>query len=177
LNVFSGVLTPFWRIISPFGWNSLFLEMHFLLLGINTLCLLCWCFSCFVGGVWSMAPGPVWHSGWSHLQQIDPHFQNICRIHFLMNFHVNLSVRELKLHHWCYLHCWGHTPHVQTKARIALFVRRNKRDQNPHETKWYKVMLHCGYMQVGSLLCTVALINLQEHQTVWYIAPWQITKI
>jgi hypothetical protein len=54
-----------------------------------------------------------------------------------MNFHVSLFVRELKLLHWCYLHCWVHTPHLQTKGHIALFVRLK---QKRSKSTWDKVI-------------------------------------
>jgi hypothetical protein len=84
--------------------------------------------------------GPVWHSGWSHLPTNWSSFSDICIIHFVMKFHVNLSVRELKLHHWCYFYCWDHTPHLQTKAHFALFVRPK---QKRSRSTWDKVIQSC----------------------------------
>jgi hypothetical protein len=176
LNVVSSVLTSFSRIISPCGWNSLFLQMRFLLSGIDMPCSFCWCSSCIFG--WHVINGPgssvtFWivtsPTNWSSF------------LYYLCNSLSDeplskSSVRELKLHDWCHLQCWGHTPHLQTKAHTAVFVRPK---QKRSRSTWDKVICYVTLLLYACRfpLCTVALINFQKHQTVWNITPWQIIKI
>jgi hypothetical protein len=126
----------FWRIISPFGWNSPFLQMHYLLLGIDMLCYLCWCYSGFFG--WCMINGPdsiltFWMvpppTNWSSFSEYQ---------HNSISDELSCDcVRLLKLHYWWCLHCCGHTSHLQTKAHIALFVRPK---QESSRSTWDKVI-------------------------------------
>jgi hypothetical protein len=90
-------------------------------------------------------------SGWSWLRCVsvnrrrDCHTSNILIIifkiictlvlHFLMNSHLNLSVREFKLCHWCHHYCWSH-PHLIHRVKWMLLLTKYLSSPSIHPWFW-----------------------------------------